>query len=163
MTAFRWGLSIGFLAAILLAGLLWVWMGPELYRPRFNVEVISTGADVSRQGGAKVVVRNEQGIVAEQTCRDQCDDFELRADSGDNSFSVRVLDAAGQSLAGGDEIYVTGGYGAWITRWTVSGADTLQVRLSTLHHKANGTFEEKPLSLPLTPNSEGPSAHAPAP
>lgn len=144
ITVFRSGALAGFLATVVSVVALDVWIQP--YKPEYTVEVVSRGADVSRNGGASVVVRNgREGVVLRQTCRDGCDDFRLQAASGDNAVGVDVLDAQGHALTPPQPLeYVTGGYGAWITRFTVADTGGLSVRVTHLDHQPDGTFVETP-------------------
>jgi hypothetical protein len=94
ITAFRIGVVAGIAAPLLVR----LSLGPEFHEPVFNVEMASTGADIGRHGGSKVIVSNEQGVIVEQTCRAGCDDLRLQVRSPDNSFRVRVLDSSGRIL-----------------------------------------------------------------
>jgi hypothetical protein len=147
LKAFHLGAAGGFALGVALVLLVKAWIGPEFYSPRYNVEVVSRGEDVSRHAGRTVQVASEQGLVAEQICSDACDDFEFQASSTDNVYTVRVLDAAGRCLACDPGMYVTSGYVAPITRWTVAGAEALRVNISLITREPDGSFVERPLAV----------------
>lgn len=125
MTAFRWGVVAGLSPAVLFVVVLKPWIG--LAEPAFNVAVETSGLDVGRHGGVRVIVENGQGVVTDEMCRDECDDLHLQARSADNAYKVSVLDRRGAVIASSDDIYVTNGYAASVTRFTVAGANTLKV------------------------------------
>jgi hypothetical protein len=131
LNAFSAGVGVGVALPLLGVGLLALTLA-DLRPPRFNVDVASAGADISRNGGRRIVVANDRGAVV-QTCRGRCDDLRLQESSGDNSYRVRILDSAGACIACTPGLYVTNGYGASITRVDVSGRDHLQVRLRDLN------------------------------
>jgi hypothetical protein len=132
LTAFRLGLLAGVLTpfAIWLVAHLAVasWL-PAERPPRFNVLALANGADVSRHGGVRVVVSNEHATLT-QTCSGPCDDLRYEADSGDNVYRLSAYDAAGRCIACDEGQYVSGGYGAGLTRFTLSGAERLTVNHS---------------------------------
>lgn len=164
-TPFRTGLIVGLfvaLAAPWTIGALLKAMSPGLGPPPFNVQVRSSGADVSRHGGVKVAVEDARGKVV-QSCNQVCDDFELDANGGDNSYRVRVLNAAGECVACDEGRYVSGGYGSPIDRWTVSGRDALTVKVSTLRRNAAGEFVAAPMKAAPTEATTGRPGAAAAP
>ncbi|HKP77813.1 MAG TPA: hypothetical protein VJU34_01670, partial [Phenylobacterium sp.] len=88
-----------------------------------NVEVISKGADVDRYGGRNMTVSNgNAGVFFKSTCKGGCDDLWYRHRSvGEESYTVRVLDASGGCVACGTAGYVTGGPFDGLYRWTFAG------------------------------------------
>lgn len=121
LTAFRRGVLFGVLSPfVAMLALHWV-VGPPL---RFNVQVISVGHDVSTHGGVKVAISSEYGRPITQTCNGPCDDLWVNTVSGDDTYSVKVLDAAGRCVACGGAGYVTNGF---LTRITVAGESRLQI------------------------------------
>ena len=94
--------------------------GAELHAIRGQV----AGADVTRHGGAKVVIRNEGGAIT-QTCNGVCDDFAFVQDSPDNVYTLEVRDAAGRCLLCDQGDYVTNGVE---TSWVVGGREKLGLR-----------------------------------
>ena len=117
-----WRSRIGLIAVGMLLGNLAICTLEEVlgrYEPsvRLNVD----GRDVSKHGGAKVKVLNERGLFA-QTCNGECDNILFEADSGDNVYSVSVLDSRGQCILCDDGQYVTSGL---LTDWTLGGRDKL--------------------------------------
>lgn len=130
--SFLWGVVAGVafpFAAVLCASIsLRIW-APDLLPPQFNVEVISLGRDVSRHGGYQVVIANE-GASVRQICHGVCDDLHFQSESPDNSYWVNVLDKLGDCVACGSGAYVTNGYGAWVTRFSVAGTERLDVMLA---------------------------------
>lgn len=147
MTAFRWGAVVG-LAFTVAAGVgIYVWIQPVLYALPFDVEVLSHGAEVTRGGGARVVVHDEQGVRLEQVCRDECDDVQFQADMPDNAVGITVYDVAGRVLTSVQpEVYVTNGT---LTRFVVtSGGDGLKVRISYIDEARNGSVSEMRLDDP---------------
>ena len=136
---FGWGVMVGVVFPVVVAvGLfgLFKFGMPKSAAPKFNVDVVSLGAEVTRHGGRQLVVRHERGWTV-QTCRDGCDDLHLQQFSGDNAYGVAVLDGAGKTLASDSDGYVTGGYGTSISRFDVSGRDVLRVRARVF--RADGT------------------------
>lgn len=130
LDAFRWGIVVGVTVPLVLAGgfHLWLtWASDVSSSPQFNVDVVSTGADLTRYGGRQLVVRHERGRTV-QTCRDGCDDLRLEQITTDNVYVVTAVDSDGGILASGTDGYVTGGYGAGISQFDVSGRDQLRVQ-----------------------------------
>jgi len=126
-TPFRWGLLVGVVlplasfAAIGGAGRLWA------PRPTYNVQLVSSGADLTRQNGAKLIFSSAKAAVT-QTCNGVCDDLRIEENSGgDAAYQVRVLDPQGTCVACSEPRYVTNGYGAPVSTWTIAGASKLQV------------------------------------
>lgn len=154
---FRAGAIVG-VALVLIAYLGLRLLAPELWPLRYNVEVVVRGAEVSRSGGAKVLVRDARGLVAEQACREDCDDLQVQIDSGDNEFRVSVLDTAGRPVAEGPPLYVTSG--TLVARFTVAGEDRPTVRTSFLDRTPRGGFDERPAVVPTTA-APSQAAHAP--
>lgn len=127
--AFRWGLIAGVVLPMAiplgLIALLKLSI-PDADAPRFNVDMSSVGADVTRHGGRRVIFANEHGSVV-QSCNGECDDVRREESSGDNSYWVRVLDAQGRCVACSSGGYVTNGME---TRLRVAGAAALDIRES---------------------------------
>ena len=124
-TAFRTGLLagvVGFLAAALG---LHLWLAPTT-SDGFNVDVLSAGADVSRAGGAALVIRSKRGTLT-QTCHGLCDDLRYQAHDDENDYEVRVLDPRGGCVACDQPRGAMGGYGAWSHRWRISGVHPLKI------------------------------------
>lgn len=145
LTAFRAGVIAGvlspFVAVLTFSGLIRLLLPAET-PPKFNVRVEAVGQDVSR-GGAKVIVVNYDHGALTQTCIDGCDDLRVDEDSGgDNFYRVNLLDSAGRCVVCDVGQYVTGGYGADITRWRVSGPERLMVQTSLLRRQPNGSLKE---------------------
>lgn len=120
----RRGLSIlSFSAGIVLTVLaLFLYShrpGAGLHEIRAQV----SGADVTRHGGTRVLIRNEAGSLT-QTCNGVCDDLAFVQDSPDNVYTLEVRDAAGRCLLCDEDDYVTNGME---TGWTVGGRDKLAV------------------------------------
>jgi hypothetical protein len=159
MSAYRWGLLAGLLIPPGVWGanhLMIRLLGPDARAPEFTVQVLTAGDDLSRHGAVKVVVSNERGAMT-QTCSGPCDDLTFQAaHGGDNTYKVSVFDAAGRCIACDPQVYVTGGYGAWVTRWRVSGADALATQVSTLSRQADGTLVEKPFGPAAAPPANQP-------
>ncbi|WP_293907484.1 hypothetical protein [Phenylobacterium sp.] len=124
MTAFRWGLMVGVLSTIAIAGLAWRLLTQSV--SDYAVDVVSLGSDVSRHGGVLLRVSDARGAV-QQTCRGECDDLHLQENYGDNAFHLVVLAADGRRLIAGDLGYVDTGYGAPAYRWTLSGHEALKL------------------------------------
>jgi len=127
--ALQWGVITGAVlpVAVLLGfiGLLKLW-SPDA-SARFNVDMSSVGADVTRHGGRRVIFANERGSVV-QFCNGECDDVRRQESSGDNSYWVRVLDAQGRCVACSSGGYVTNGME---TRLRVAGMADLDIRESS--------------------------------
>ena len=127
-TAFRLGFAAGVILFLVGAGLLHLWLAP--YRTDgFNVDVASSGADVSLHGGRKLVVRNGRGSLT-QICNGACDDLRYRASDDENDYEVKVLDAKDACIVCDQPRGIMGGYGGWSHRWTISGADALKISVS---------------------------------
>jgi len=125
-TAFKIGLLSGFAMFLVICGLYYVWIVRPYPEPRYNVEVVSKGADVSRAGGRQLVIANNSaGALLTTTCQDACDDLWHRAKhigDEDIAYGVQVLDAAGRCVVCGGSWYAQGVFGArWIARWTLAG------------------------------------------
>lgn len=93
--------------------------GADLHAIRGQV----SGADITRHGGTKVLIRNEAGSMS-QTCNGVCDDFAFVQDSPDNVYTLEVRDAAGRCVLCDKGDYVTNGLE---TGWTVGGREKLAV------------------------------------
>ena len=145
LNAFTAGLCVGALVPLLGLGIGLIMLN-DIRPPRFNIDVASVGADVSRNGGQRLVVANERGAIV-QTCRGRCDDLRLQESSGDNSYWVRILDSTGTCIACTPGVYTANGYGASITRVDVSGQDHLQVRLRYLNRDGTEAFPGQGLSI----------------
>jgi len=146
-TAFGWGLIAG------LASFALIWFGAYLVlrtgpAPAINVDVTSVGADVTRHGGAKLIVANETGAKFTVTCRDACDDLRFRTLSGENRYGVRVLDAKGDCVACGPAVYTDAGYGAPVWVWRIAGQDRLNVEPTLMTLEANGELTPAPAPAP---------------
>ena len=132
LDALRWGIVAGAVLPIAiplaLIGLLNLSL-PNVEAPQFNVDMSSVGADVTHNGGRRVIFANERGRVV-QSCNGECDDVRLQESSGDNVYWFEVLDAQGRCVACSYGGYVTNGYGTEVTRLRVAGADVLDIRES---------------------------------
>ena len=143
LTAFRWGVIVGAVSPIA------VWLGGHAFfhslgadKPRFNVQIVSVGEDVSRAGGAQVVIGPEHGRLA-QTCSGTCDDLWVNLSTGDDSVLVSVLDGSGKRLAYGGPGYVTtSDYGAGTARTTIAGRAPLTITDSFVRWSADGSMAE---------------------
>lgn len=125
-TAFRIGLLSGLAVFLVSCGLFYLWLVRPFPEPRYNVEVVSSGADLSRAGARRLVVSNRYaGVLLAATCQDACDDLWHRLKhQGDEdvTYQVQVLDAAGGCVACGQPAYVEGVFGGgFIARWTLAG------------------------------------------
>lgn len=140
VTAFRVGLLAGLVSFFAGAWLLHGALAPTT-SSGFNVEVTSTGADVSRNGGTALVIRNKRGSLV-QTCNDACDNLHYQAHDDENDYEVRVLDARGACVACDQPRGIMGGYGAWSHRWVIAGERPLKIivsdRIGRLSWKAAG-------------------------
>ncbi|MDB5476492.1 MAG: hypothetical protein JWP49_2003 [Phenylobacterium sp.] len=143
MTSFRWALVAAFVATWLVGAGVYLWVEPQFYALPFSVEVISHGDEVSRAGGTRLVVRNGQGPVLTQTCRDACDDFQLQAEASDNAVAVTVFDAKRRPLTPpAPATYVTSG---GLTRFVVADRGGLAVLKSYIDEERNGVVRETKL------------------
>lgn len=113
--------SLG-IGVVLGAGAMvaWAHSGPD------SVSFASNGSDLSAHAAHRMELRSERALLA-QTCNGVCDDLSFNVDGGDDSYRVRVLDAAGREVARGGAGYVTSGVN---TRLTVSGHDKLEIRVN---------------------------------
>jgi hypothetical protein len=103
---------------------------PGEARTAFGVRVLSTGADVTRAGGARIQVRDEGGTLT-QVCNGPCDDLRFEAQPhGEDVYGVDVLNAAGACVACGQGQYVDRSYGAETTELRVAGDAPLRVNIS---------------------------------
>jgi hypothetical protein len=124
VTAFR----VGFAAGLAAWALIYVVVHP--YRaPKFNVEIVSSGLDVSRHGGRRLVVDHGHGSLS-QMCNGACDDLWYRASDDENDYVVQVLDAKGACIVCDQPRGIMGGYGGWSHRWSISGAEALKISVS---------------------------------
>ena len=132
LDALGWGLVAGAVLPIAvplaLIGLLKLSL-PNVEAPQFNVDMSSVGADVTHNGGRRVIFANEDGRIV-QSCNGECDDVHLQESSGDNAYWVEVRDARGQCVACSAGGYVTNGYGTEVTHLRVAGTDVLDIRES---------------------------------
>jgi hypothetical protein len=139
-TAFRVGLLAGAVSFLVGAGLLHAAMAP-IRLSGFNVDVVSTGADVSRNGGVTLIIRNRRGSLT-QICNGACDNLHYQATDDENDYEVRVLDARGACVACDKPRGIMGGYGAWSHRWVIAGEHPLKIvvsdRIGGLAWKAAG-------------------------
>lgn len=118
----RWRSRIGWvLLGVMLAclGSLGIDAISSKHRKNVNVEVV--GSDVSIHGGVEVRIENEGGHIV-QTCNGVCDDLILGAVSGDNIYSVNVVDVQGKCIICGKGSYVTNGLDF---NWRVAGREKL--------------------------------------
>lgn len=123
-TAFR----LGLLAGLVAWAAAWAVITAAIAHPqaRYNVEVVSNGADVSRLGGRRILVDNEQGVLLTDVCNEGCDDLWYRTrNTGENSYGVQVLDAAGQNLLGREFKPYVDSDTSIVMRWTLAGKDAL--------------------------------------
>ena len=111
--------------------------------PRFSTEIWVRGADLSAHRGARVDMTGEYGARWSQVCREGCDDVQLSIATSDNSFEVTARDSRGQIIAGPVGAYVTSGYGAGVTRWTVGGDAPFGIQLSDVDRDPDGVVREK--------------------
>jgi hypothetical protein len=125
LTAFRCGAVCGLALGLVVVGLSAAAVR-STYTP-WNVGLISRGADVSRHAAATLELRSGRGFVT-LVCRDACDDLVLSETSGDNSYTLDVLNTKGECIRCAALGYVTGGFD---TKAEVGGAEQLKVRLKT--------------------------------
>lgn len=141
--SFWWGVVAGCPGLLLVGVVVGFWLMTAMDWPRFSVEVVSNGGDVTRAGGVRVEILDERG-GAIQTCNGACDDLLLEAASSDNSYRVRVLNADGECLACSTGVYVTSGLPS---RIRVAGARSLDVSFGL----ENGAFESITIRGDATP------------
>lgn len=117
--------GLALFVASLLAVYLWLNRYPE---PEFNVEVSSNGADISRHGGQKLLVRHAQGSIV-QTCNGACDDLRYSGRDDEDTYFISILGPAGQSIVPERGLDVMGGFGALSAKFDIGGANRLEVKL----------------------------------
>jgi hypothetical protein len=129
LTAFRLGVAAGLGAFFSLVCLVDALLAPApgAPKPSFDVDIASIGADVSRAGGAALVVRHRDGALI-QTCRGRCDDLRYQAYTGETNYDVRVLDPKGACVACDPPRLTGGGYGTM--RWEIAGQRPLKIVVS---------------------------------
>ena len=128
-TAFRLGFFGGLGLALLVVA---IFVTLEFAGPKYDGEVVSNGADVSRAGGRSITVRERDYRVFTAQCNGACDDLWYgRNVGGDTSMAVEVRDAAGRCIACDGSAYMDGGFPFAVERWTLAGP-RLSVRSKTV-------------------------------
>jgi hypothetical protein len=155
LTAFRAGTLAGLATFGAACTALYLLPSRPDSDPRFNVVVVSSGADVSRQGGQRLTVENnDAGILISAMCNGGCDDFGygLRTNEDEDiAYRVQVLDAAGACIVCEPYRYVQPVYGGPLSvRWTITGSAKLEGRPRYFSYGPNGILEplEKPEPSP---------------
>jgi len=159
-TAFR----VGLLAGVVTSAAAWATISTLISAQQagYNVEVLSNGADVSRFGGHKVIVDNEQGVLLTETCNESCDDIGYRArSSGENSYGVRVIDAAGRNLLGPEFKPYVDSDTSTVMRWTLAGKDRLPPDAQMMVVRKDGSLRLFEDTAPKTRASSTPGPTKP--
>ena len=90
------GLAVG---AVLFLALLF--LGFTFYSDRRSgdVDLATSGGDISTAGGAKLAIRRNSGVII-QVCNGRCDDLRVTNRGRSNGLEdVRVLDSQGRCIA----------------------------------------------------------------
>ena len=124
-TAFRLGVLSGILVLVAGTGLTYAALYPHR-APPFNVEVVSSGTQMTVHKARKLIIGHQRGSIT-QRCLEACDDLWHRAEDDENTYVVKVLDDGGACLVCDNPRDIMGGYGAWSVRWTVGGDRTLDI------------------------------------
>lgn len=140
---FRLGVLTGlglFVLMWLLIYLLFFWPNPT---PKYDVEVVSVGADVSRHGGHMIVVTNRGAVVFKSICNDGCDDIWYRTQSAGegSSYAAKVLDISRNCVACYGEAYLGTTPLDGVARWTFAGHEKLNDELRYYHPQRDGSLQ----------------------
>lgn len=151
-TAFRVGVLTGMVTFVVVSG--GIYLAVRQPSAAFNIQVESSGADLSRHGAHQLEIRRERGPIMRQTCRDGCDDLSFRRKDGGagDVHQVVVLDRAGQCLVCGSGLYTEESGGSLVAKWSVGGDAKLEGRAGYFRQQPDGS-----LSPVKAPPSEPPA------